>query len=67
MILDNELNEAYAGDKAEGAIVNVDTRYIRRDTSLYNTFATLELALGPAKSINTSGPWYDVKGGRYIK
>jgi len=57
MILDdNESNEAYTGDKAEGAIVNVDTKCIRRDASLYNTFVTSELASGPAKSIDTSGP-----------
>jgi hypothetical protein len=55
MILDDELNEAYTGDKAEGAIVDVDTGHIRRDASLYNTFITSELASGPAKSIDTSG------------
>jgi hypothetical protein len=57
MILDNdESDEAYTGDKAEGAIIDIDTRRIRRNASLYNTFVTSELASGPAKSINTSGP-----------
>jgi len=56
MILDdNELDKAYTKDKAEGAIIDVDTGHIRGDTGLYNTFATLELALGPTKSINASG------------
>jgi hypothetical protein len=68
MILDDdESDEAYARDKAEGAIVDVDTGYIRRDTGPHNTFVTSELASGPAKSIDTSGPWYNVEGGRYIK
>ena len=68
MILnDDESDEACAGDKAEGAIVDVDTGHIGRDASLYNTFATSELASGPAKSNDTSGLWYDVEGGRYIE
>ena len=68
MILnDDESDEACAGDKAEGAIVDVDTGHIGRDASPYNTFTTSELASGPAKSIDTSGPWYDVEGGRYIE
>jgi hypothetical protein len=56
MILNDESNEACIRDKAEGAIVDVDIRRIKRDTSLYNTFVTSELASGPAKSINISGP-----------
>jgi hypothetical protein len=52
---DNKLDKAYARDKAKGAIVNVDTRHIRRDAGLHNTFTTLELTLGLAKSINASG------------
>jgi hypothetical protein len=56
MILNNdESDEAYTRDKAEGAIIDVDTRRIRLDTSLYNTFATSELAFKPAKSIDISG------------
>lgn len=49
MILNNynDLNEASAGDKAEGASGDVDTRNIKRDASLYNTFATLELPSEP--------------------
>ena len=53
MILDNnELDKVYTGDKAEDAIININIRRIKRDTSLYNTFITLKLALGLAKSIN---------------
>ena len=48
MILnDNELDKAYARDKAEGTIVDVDTRHIERDIGLYNTFITSELAFKP--------------------
>jgi len=39
-------------DKAKSAFNNVDNKRIKRDTSLYNTFATLKLALKPTKSIN---------------
>jgi hypothetical protein len=53
VILDNnELDKVYTGDKAEDAIININIRRIKRDTSLYNTFITLKLALGLAKSIN---------------
>jgi hypothetical protein len=56
MILDDdESDEAYTRDKAEGAIININTRRIKRDASLYNTFVTSELVSGPAKSINASG------------
>ena len=68
MILDDdESDEACAGDKAEGAIVDADTGHIGRDAGPHDTFATSELASGPAKSIDASGPWYDVEGGRYIE
>jgi hypothetical protein len=68
MILDDDdLDKAYTGDKAEGAIGDINTRRIGRDTGLYNTFATLELASGPAKSIDIFSLWYNIKGGRYIK
>jgi hypothetical protein len=67
MILDNELDEAGTGDKAKGAFSNVDNGRIKRDASPHNTFTTLELASGLTKSINTSGPWYNVEEDRYIK
>jgi hypothetical protein len=45
VILDNDdLVEAGARDEAEGASGDVDTGCIEQDTSLYNTFATSELA-----------------------
>ena len=56
MILDDESDEACTRDKAEGVIIDVDIGHIGRDASLYNTFATSELASGPVKSIDTSGP-----------
>jgi hypothetical protein len=67
VILNNDdLVKASARDKAKGASGDIDTRRIKRDASLHNNFATSELALGPTKSINTSGPWYEVKEGCYI-
>lgn len=60
MIVDNDNL-----DEAEGALGDVDTR--RRDVSLHDTFATLELASALTKSTNTSGPWYNVEEGCYIK
>jgi hypothetical protein len=53
-------------DEAEGAIGDVDTRRIERDASPHNTLVTLEFALRPVKSIDPSGPWYDVEDGYYI-
>ena len=67
MILDDESDEAGTGDKAKGDFNDVDNRRIERDASPHNTFATSELASGPTKSIDASGLWYDVEGGRYIK
>ena len=68
MILDNDdLDEAGAGDEAEGASGDVDTGRIERDASPHNTFATSELASAPTESIDASGPWYDVEEGCYIE
>jgi hypothetical protein len=68
VILDNDddLDEADAGDKAEGASSNVDIGRIERNASLHDIFATSELASAPTESINASGPWYDVEEGHYI-
>ena len=45
MILDDDdSDKAYAKDKAEGAISNVDTGRIKRDASPHNTLITSELA-----------------------
>ena len=52
MILDNDDNL----DKTKGASGEVDSRRIKLDTSLYNTFLTSELASALIESINTSGP-----------
>jgi hypothetical protein len=69
VILDNndDPDKAGAGDEAEGAFGDVDTERTKQDASLHNTFLTLELALAPTKSINASGPCYDVEKGRYIE
>jgi hypothetical protein len=69
VILDNDddPDEAGAGGQAEGASGEVNTGRIKRDASLYNTFPTSELASVPTESIDASGPWYDVKEGRYIE
>ena len=46
-------------DEAEGTSgdINIDSRHIEQDVSLYNTFATSELALAPTESMDASGPW----------
>jgi len=62
---DDDSDEAGAGDdEAEGASGDVDTGRIERDASLQNT-ETSELASAPTKSIDISGPWYDVEEGCY--
>jgi hypothetical protein len=67
MILDNnDPDKAYTGDKAKGAISDINTGRVKRDTSLYNTLVTLELALEPVKPITASGLWDNAKDGCYI-
>lgn len=66
MILDSD-DDLGAGFQAESASGEADTGRIDLDASLHNTFATSELALVPTESIDVSGPWYDVKEGRYIE
>ncbi|PMD19345.1 hypothetical protein NA56DRAFT_660485 [Hyaloscypha hepaticicola] len=53
--IDDDLDEANTRGEAEGASSDVDTRLIKRDASLYETFAMSELAFMPTKSIDTSG------------
>jgi hypothetical protein len=65
--IDDYLDEADAGGEPEGASSDVDTGRIERDASLHDAFATLEPASAPIKSINVSGPWYDVDKDRYIE
>lgn len=67
IILDDEPDEAGAGDGAEGASGDVDAGRIGRDASPHNTLATSELASGPTESINALGPWFDVKEGCYVE
>jgi hypothetical protein len=56
MILNNnDLDKAYTRDKAKGAISDINTRRVKRDTSPHNTLVTLELALEPVKPIAASG------------
>ncbi|KAH6675954.1 hypothetical protein B0J14DRAFT_375526 [Halenospora varia] len=62
MILDD-----YSDEAEEGTSSDVDTGCTGRDASPHNTLAALELASGPTKSIDTSGPWYDVEEGCYIE
>jgi hypothetical protein len=49
VILDND-----SLDKAKGTSGNINTKRIKGDASLYNTFITLELALALIESINIS-------------
>ncbi|KAH6701256.1 hypothetical protein BKA61DRAFT_617875 [Leptodontidium sp. MPI-SDFR-AT-0119] len=67
VILDNDddPDNADAGNEAEGAFGDIDTGRIERDASPH-IFATLELALAPIESIDTSGLWYDIEEGRYV-
>jgi hypothetical protein len=69
VILDNgnNLDKARAGGQAEDASGEVNTRRIELDASLHNSLPTSELASAPTESINTSGLWYDIEEGRYIK
>ncbi|KAH6678701.1 heterokaryon incompatibility protein-domain-containing protein [Halenospora varia] len=57
MIFDDALDQAGAADEAEDASGDINIRRIGRDRSPHNTLASSELASGPAKSIDTSGPW----------
>jgi hypothetical protein len=67
MILnDDDSDKACAGDEAEGAISDVDTRRVERDASLYNTLVTSELVLEPVKSIDASCSWDNAENGCYI-
>jgi hypothetical protein len=63
----NNLDNADTKDKAEGASSDINTKYIKRDASLHDPFITLELASALIEPINASGPWYNIKEGRYIK
>lgn len=48
MTLDNDdSDDAGAGDKTEGASGDVDPGWIEQDATLYDTFATSELATEP--------------------
>ena len=68
MILYNDdLGEVVTRNEAESTFGNVDTRRIKRNASLHNTFATSECTLTPIESIDASCLWYDVEEGRYIK
>jgi hypothetical protein len=58
VILDNndDLDKARAEGQAEGASSKIDTGRIKLDASLHNSLPTLELALTPTESIDTSCP-----------
>jgi hypothetical protein len=64
--IDNDLDEADIENEAEGASSDIDTGRLERDASVYDIFATSELASAPIESIDASGPWYDVEEGHYI-
>jgi len=66
ILVNDDSDEAGAGDdEAEAASGDVNTGRIERDASLQNSFATSELASAPTKSIDISGPWYDVEESCY--
>jgi hypothetical protein len=62
MILDSD--ETY--ETCADASSDVDPRHVTQDASPHNALTASELASRPAKSIGTSGPWYDVEEGRWI-
>ncbi len=66
MIFDDELDQAGAADEADYASGDINIGRIGRDRSPHNTLASSELASGPAKPIDTSGPWYNVEEDRWI-
>jgi hypothetical protein len=53
-------------DETKGAIGDVGIRRVKRDAIPHITLVTLEFALGSGKSIDASGPWYNVEDGCYI-
>ena len=63
---DDESDGAGTGDETGDASSDIETGRSEQDTSPHSTLETSELASGPTKSIDTSGPWYDVEEGRYI-
>jgi hypothetical protein len=67
ILYNDDLGEVVARDEAESTFSNVDTRRIKRNMSLHNTFATSECTLTPIESIDASCLWYNVVEGRYIK
>ena len=67
MVLDNDdSDKTCAGDEAKGAIGDVNTGRVKRDTSLHNSLITSELALGSVKSIDALGLCYNVEDSLYI-
>lgn len=66
MIFDDELDQAGAVNKAEDASGDVKIGRIRGDRSPHNTLTSPGPASGPAKLIDTSGPWYNVKEDRWV-
>jgi hypothetical protein len=65
VILDNDdhPDEAGARGQAKGASGKVDTRRIKLDASLHNTFTTSELASAPTETIDASALWYKSASG----
>jgi len=53
--INDDLDEANAKDKAEGAFSDFDNGRLKRNASVHDIFATLKLALALIKSINASG------------
>jgi hypothetical protein len=66
MILDNESEEEGTENEAEDRASDIETWYTKRNTSLQSTLKTSDLVSKPTKSIDTSGPWFDVEEGRFI-
>jgi hypothetical protein len=52
---DDDLDKVNTRDKAKGASSDINTKHIKQDANLHDTFITLELALALIKPINASG------------
>jgi hypothetical protein len=66
MALDDESRGESTEDEAEDGASDIEVGNTERDASPQSTLEASDLVSGPTKSIDTSGPWYDVEEGRYI-
>ncbi|KAG9228688.1 hypothetical protein BJ875DRAFT_229008 [Amylocarpus encephaloides] len=66
MVRDDELEEEGLENEAEDSASDIETWHTERDASPQSTLKTSDLVSRPTKSVDTSGPWFDVEEGRFI-